>query len=161
MHWEIHPPRPSRFPSGGDFALGQSLGPRGAKSPPSGNLSGLGGCISQYIPPLGSVRIQYSCRHSSCISFVLSVARIDFVVVINIIRSDINTSQQLTMNERKPVAWGQQPARPLLTHSAKRKMPNKHNSGSASLKTAHCHIEAMKCKNADRLCFSFASAKLQ
>ena len=20
MHWEIHPPRPSRFPSGGDFA---------------------------------------------------------------------------------------------------------------------------------------------
>ena len=48
-------PRPSRLPSG--FALGQSLGPRGAKSPPSGNLSGLGGCISQYIPPLGSVRI--------------------------------------------------------------------------------------------------------
>ena len=34
MHWEIHPPRPSRFPSGGD-------------------------CISQYIPPLGGVRIQY------------------------------------------------------------------------------------------------------
>ena len=58
MHWEIHPPRPSRFPSG--FALGQSLGPRGAKSPPSGNLSGLGGCISQYIPPLGSVRIHYT-----------------------------------------------------------------------------------------------------
>ena len=50
-------PRPSRFPSG--FALGKSLGPRGAKSPPLGNLSGLGGCISQYIPPLGSVRIQY------------------------------------------------------------------------------------------------------
>ena len=50
-------PRPSRLPSG--FALGQSLGPRGAKSPPSGNLLGLGGCISQYIPPLGSVRIQY------------------------------------------------------------------------------------------------------
>ena len=48
-------PRPSRLPSG--FALGQSLGPRGAKSPPSGNLLGLGGCISQYIPPLGSVRI--------------------------------------------------------------------------------------------------------
>ena len=49
-------PRPSRFPSG--FALGKSLGPRGAKSPPLGNLSGLGGCISQYTPPLGSVRIQ-------------------------------------------------------------------------------------------------------
>ena len=30
---------------------------------PSGNLSGLGGCIFQYIPPLGSVRIQY---HSCC-----------------------------------------------------------------------------------------------
>ena len=28
-------------------------------SPPLGNLLGLGGCISQYIPPLGSVRIQY------------------------------------------------------------------------------------------------------
>ena len=50
-------PRPSRFPSG--FALGKPLGPRGAKSTPLGNLSGLGGCISQYIPPLGSVRIQY------------------------------------------------------------------------------------------------------
>ena len=47
-------PRPSRLPSG--FALGQSLGPRGAKSPPSGNLSGLGGCIFRYIPPLVSVR---------------------------------------------------------------------------------------------------------
>ena len=57
MHWKIHPPRPSRLPSG--FALGQSLGPRGAKSPPLGNLLGLGGCIFQYIPPLGSVRIQY------------------------------------------------------------------------------------------------------
>ena len=50
-------PRPSRLPSG--FALGQSLGPRGAKSPPLGNLVGLGECIFQYIPPLGSVRIQY------------------------------------------------------------------------------------------------------
>ena len=50
-------PRPSRLPSG--FALGQSLGPRGAKSPPLGNLLGLGGCIFRYIPPLGSVRIQY------------------------------------------------------------------------------------------------------
>ena len=34
MHWKIHPPRPSRFPSGEDFAP------------------------LQYIPPLGSVRIQ-------------------------------------------------------------------------------------------------------
>ena len=50
-------PRPSRLPSG--FALGQSLGPRGAKSPPLGNLLGLGGCIFRYIPPLGSVRIQF------------------------------------------------------------------------------------------------------
>ena len=55
MHWEIHPPRPWRFP----FALGQSLGPRGAKSPPLGNLSGLGCCIFRYIPPLVSVRTQY------------------------------------------------------------------------------------------------------
>ena len=29
-----------------------------AKSPPLGNLLGLGECIFQYIPPLGSVRIQ-------------------------------------------------------------------------------------------------------
>ena len=65
MHWEIHPPRPLRFPSGGDFA---PLGPRDfPRASPSGNLSGLGGCISQYIPPLGSVRIQYSsysCQYS-------------------------------------------------------------------------------------------------
>ena len=57
MYWKIHSPRPSRLPSG--FALGQSLGPQGAKSPPLGNLLGLGECIFQYIPPLGSVRIQY------------------------------------------------------------------------------------------------------
>ena len=56
QHW-FCTPRPSRLPSG--FALGQSLGPRGAKSPPLGNLLGLGGCIFRYIPPLGSVRIQY------------------------------------------------------------------------------------------------------
>ena len=31
----------------------------GCKIPALGNLSGLGVCISQYIPPLGSVRIQY------------------------------------------------------------------------------------------------------
>ena len=36
---------------------GQSLRPWGAKAPPLGNLLGLGGCIFQYIPPLGSVRI--------------------------------------------------------------------------------------------------------
>ena len=47
-------PRPSRFPSG--FALGKSLGPRGAKSQPSGNLLGRGGCISQCLPTRGSVR---------------------------------------------------------------------------------------------------------
>ena len=35
------------------------LGVQTAKSPPSGNLSVLGGCISKYIPPLGSVRIHY------------------------------------------------------------------------------------------------------
>ena len=37
MYWKIHPPQPSRFPSGGDFApLGprDSLGPRGAKPRP-------------------------------------------------------------------------------------------------------------------------------
>ena len=54
MHWKIHPPRPSRFPKGGDFAplgprdcpraisrasgckipaLGKSLGPRGVYFP--------------------------------------------------------------------------------------------------------------------------------
>ena len=51
-----------RLPSG--FALEKSLGPRGAKFPPLGNLLGLGGFIFQYIPPLGSVRIQYCCTFS-------------------------------------------------------------------------------------------------
>ena len=46
-------------PSALEIALGQSLRPRGAKSPPSGNLSGLGGCIFRYIPPLVSVRTHY------------------------------------------------------------------------------------------------------
>ena len=55
--WEIHPWRPERLPEG--EARVQSRGPRGAKSPPEGNLEGRGGCISQYIPPLGSVRIQF------------------------------------------------------------------------------------------------------
>ena len=30
------------------------------RAKPEGNLEGRGGCISQYIPPLGSVRIQYA-----------------------------------------------------------------------------------------------------
>ena len=47
-------PRPERLPEG--EARGQSRGPRGAKSPPEGNLEGRGGCISQYIPTRGSVR---------------------------------------------------------------------------------------------------------
>ena len=47
IHWEIHPLRTLR-----------SFGPRGAKSPPSGNISGLGGRIFRYIPPLVSVRTQ-------------------------------------------------------------------------------------------------------
>ena len=48
---------PSRFPEGGDFA---PLGPQDCpRASPSGYLAVLGGCISQYIPPLGSVRIQY------------------------------------------------------------------------------------------------------
>ena len=58
---ENTPPRPKRFPKGGDFA------PRGPRDCPrakpegnlEGNLLGLGGCIFRYIPPLGSVRIQY------------------------------------------------------------------------------------------------------
>ena len=33
-----------------------SQGPRGAKSPPKGNLEGRGGCIFQCIPTRGSVR---------------------------------------------------------------------------------------------------------
>ena len=47
-------PRPERLPEG--EAQGQSQGPRGAKSPPEGNLEGRGGCIFQCIPPLVSVR---------------------------------------------------------------------------------------------------------
>ena len=54
MYWEIHPPRPERFPEG--EAREQSRGPRGAKSPPEGNLEGRGGCIFQCIPTRGSVR---------------------------------------------------------------------------------------------------------
>ena len=51
MFWKIHSPRPKRFPKGGE-----SRGPRGAKSPPEGNLEGRGGCIFQCIPTRGSVR---------------------------------------------------------------------------------------------------------
>ena len=47
-------PRPERLPEG--EARGQSRGPRGAKSPPEGNLEGRGGCIFQCIPTRGSVR---------------------------------------------------------------------------------------------------------
>ena len=47
-------PRPERLPEG--EARGQSRGPRGAKSPPEGNLEGRGGCIFRYIPTRGSVR---------------------------------------------------------------------------------------------------------
>ena len=40
MHWEIHPPRSSRFPSGGDFA---PRGPRDCpRAKPEGNLEGRG-----------------------------------------------------------------------------------------------------------------------
>ena len=46
-----------RYTSLCEKIIGQSLGPWGAKSPPLGNLSVLRGCISQYIPPLGSVPI--------------------------------------------------------------------------------------------------------
>ena len=44
--------RPPKLPSG--------FRPRGAESLPSVNLSVLGGYISQYIPPLSSVRIHYT-----------------------------------------------------------------------------------------------------
>ena len=44
------------LPEALEIALGQSLGPRGAKSPPEGNLEGGGGCIFQCIPTRGSVR---------------------------------------------------------------------------------------------------------
>ena len=47
-------PRPERLPEG--EARGQSRGPRGAKSPPEGNLEGRGGCIFRYIPTRVSVR---------------------------------------------------------------------------------------------------------
>ena len=50
------PRGPKDFPKPLEIALGQSLGPRGAKSPPEGNLEGRGGCISQCIPTRGSVR---------------------------------------------------------------------------------------------------------
>ena len=68
-------PQSLRFPSALEIALGQSRGPRGAKSPPSGNLLGLGGCISQYIPPLGSVRIQYQLvqKYGKYLIFILPI----------------------------------------------------------------------------------------
>ena len=40
MYWEIHPPRPERFPEGGDFA---PRGPRDCpRAKPEGNLEGRG-----------------------------------------------------------------------------------------------------------------------
>ena len=40
MYWEIHPPRPERFPKGGDFA---PRGPRDLpRAKPEGNLEGRG-----------------------------------------------------------------------------------------------------------------------
>ena len=40
MYWEIHPPRPKRFPEGGDFA---PRGPRDCpRAKPEGNLEGRG-----------------------------------------------------------------------------------------------------------------------
>ena len=50
---------PRDFPQAGILhpeAREISRGPRGAKSPPSGNLEGRGGCIFRYIPTRGSVR---------------------------------------------------------------------------------------------------------
>ena len=39
MYWKIHPPRPKRFPKGGDFA---PRGPRDCpRAKPEGNLKGL------------------------------------------------------------------------------------------------------------------------
>ena len=49
-------PRPSGFPSG--FALGKSLGSRGAKPMAAGNL-GRRGWIFQSLPPLGGARIHF------------------------------------------------------------------------------------------------------
>ena len=56
-------------PSALEIALGQSLGPRGAKSPPLGNLLGLGGCIFRYIPTRGSVRTFFH-HYQGTIDFV-------------------------------------------------------------------------------------------
>ena len=59
-------------PSALEIAL-MILGPRGAKSPPLGNLLGLGECIFQYIPPLGSVRTQYTSCSRECTYQILSI----------------------------------------------------------------------------------------
>ena len=94
-------PRPSRLPSG--FALGQSLGPRGAKSPPLGNLLGLGGCIFRYIPPLGSVRIQYDLSlyvsHSILLCTVLRLINTNFIqsYCIGDINSNVNILEENNM----------------------------------------------------------------
>ena len=57
-------------PEARETARGQSRGPRGAKSPPEGNLEGWGGCISQCIPTRGSVR-PFSQHKQGSIDFVL------------------------------------------------------------------------------------------
>ena len=61
-------PRPERLPEG--EARGQSRGPRGAKSPPEGNLEGRGGCIFRYIPTRGSVRTFFH-HYQGSIDFLL------------------------------------------------------------------------------------------
>ena len=45
---------------------------------PLGNLLGLGGCIFRYIPPLGSVRIQYARSYYYTSGFILVL---DFLIV--------------------------------------------------------------------------------
>ena len=47
-----------------------SRGPRGAKSPPEGNLEGRGGCIFRYIPTWGSVRTFFH-HYQGSIDFLL------------------------------------------------------------------------------------------
>ena len=81
-HWEINPSRPS---------FKTVLGPQGAKSSPKGNLLVLGGCFSQYIPPLYSEQIncfdekcvfQCLCSHAPCGVYqdpngIVSAVRVD------------------------------------------------------------------------------------
>ena len=67
MYRKIHPPRPKRFPKGGDFA---PRGPRDCpRAKPEGNLEGRGGCIFRYIPTRGSVRTFFH-HYQGTIDFV-------------------------------------------------------------------------------------------